>query len=251
MNMNASKTNGAKLLVAIMALALVFTGAVVIFSDSEVYAETTASDFIALDTDGDKKITLTANTVISDAATLDGYTIDCATFTIEFKDAVDGGTNGLILNGSANEFVKFSGAGKTVANVTVNGTNSDVTAQKAIVMVSTNVTFNHCTLNAMSGAVYTMSIYIDNTANNEVKFDDVTSNNALVRFCLDNSAKFTVTNSTLYGVAIVNGFDTGTASGTVGTSGNFSVDANTTIGITYLGTPAGDARFCQSDDQLL
>ena len=41
MNMNVSKTNTGKLLVAVMALAVVLAGAVVVFSDSEVSADTT------------------------------------------------------------------------------------------------------------------------------------------------------------------------------------------------------------------
>ena len=70
MNMNVSKTNGVKLLAAVMVLAMVFAGAAVVLSDSEVNASPTQNDLIDVSSGSlPKGATYSGNTL-----TLDGYT---------------------------------------------------------------------------------------------------------------------------------------------------------------------------------
>ena len=70
MNMNVSKTNGVKLLAAVMVLAMVFAGAAVVLSDSEVNASPARNDLI----DVSSSSLPDGATYSGSTLTLDGYT---------------------------------------------------------------------------------------------------------------------------------------------------------------------------------
>ena len=105
------KTNNRKLLVAVFAMAMIIAAIAVIAGGSNVSADTTQSQLIAMDTDGDKEIGLTEDIVLTEAVTLDGYTINCGTHKISTAYDISGGTNGLTINttGSSNNTITLTG----------------------------------------------------------------------------------------------------------------------------------------------
>ena len=126
------KANRGKLLVAVLAMAVVLAGAAVIFSDSEVNAEPgtdvqantyTASQFLAY-ADTDKVINLGGDVTISDAVNLTGYTVNCKTNSITAKGNVTGGTITGSTDANANNCILTVGA----KGITIDGTTFKITA---------------------------------------------------------------------------------------------------------------------------
>ena len=95
MNMNVSKTNGVKLLAAVMVMAMVVAGATVVISDSE-------ADAFYSNYSGDSIITLTSNVTEND----EGYTFDQSTGTLILNGY--NGTKGFYYAGALKIIVKGS-----------------------------------------------------------------------------------------------------------------------------------------------
>ena len=244
MNMNVSKTNTGKLLVAVLAMAMIIAGAAVVFSDSSVDAATIndESGVTELKTGASNNvITIKEDTVFAVTSGVDftGYTINCGTYKLTFNCNVTGG----IFNGSAESFFNVqttnSAQTVTVKDVTVNGTGT-VSGQKAVATANGGVTYEGCKINANTGGVYTISMYVNSADTNKtVTINNTESNNALFRFSTNNNGVLDLQGTTkLYGIAIVSSLGQSTEA-TLGT--NYKVADTVTIGITNMGFPAGDS----------
>ncbi len=126
------KANRGKLLVAVLAMAIVLAGAAVIFSDSEVNAAAgddvpagtyTASEFLAY-ADTDKVIDLSGDVTISDAVDLTRYTVNCETYSITAKGNVTGGIITGSTDAEANNCILTVGTD----GITIDGTTFKITA---------------------------------------------------------------------------------------------------------------------------
>ena len=252
MIMNANKTKTGKLLMAVLAMLMLVAGAAIVFSDSTVDAAeiNDATDVQSLkDGASNNVITISENTVfaVSEGVDFTGYTINCGTNTVAFNCNVTGGT----FNGSTGSFFNVqtnqTTSTITVKDVTINGTGT-VSGQTAVAFANGGVTFDGCTINAVQGGVYTISMYVnENDSNKTVTLNNTASNNAYFRFSTNNAGVLDLQGtSNLYGVAIVSSLGQFTDA-TVGT--NYKVGENVTIGITCLGFPAGDSWSGQAEDK--
>ena len=161
------KTNNRKFLVAVFAMAMIIAATAVIAGGSNVSADTTQSQLIAMDTDGDKEIDLTGDIVLTEAVTLDGYTINCGTHKISTAYDISGGTNGLTINttGSSNNTITLTG-NANITNVDFKLTK-DASNPKMMPFAINTTTFTStikdCTFastggDAIYGAVHTNGI---------------------------------------------------------------------------------------------
>ena len=88
-NMNK---NAGKYLAAILAMMMVVVGAAVVLSDEASAEDMSATDFLALDTDKDKVISLTEDKSVTGTIDLTGYTVNLAAHVLTFNNAtVTGG----------------------------------------------------------------------------------------------------------------------------------------------------------------
>ena len=239
-----NRKNTGKLLVAVLAMAMIIAGAAVVFSDSSVDAATINDESGVTELkEGatNNVITIKENTVfaVTNGVDFTDYTINCGTYKLTFNCNVTGGT----FNGSAESFFNVqttvSTQDITVKDVTVNGTGT-VSSQKAVATANGGVTYDGCKINANTGGVYTISMYVNSADTNKtVTLNKTESNNALFRFSTNNSGILDLQGTTkLYGVAIVSSLGQN-AGATLGT--NYKVTENVTIGITNMGFPAGDS----------
>ena len=125
MNMNVSKTNGVKLLAAVMVMAMVVAGAAVVISDSE-------TDAFYSNYYGDSIITLSSDVTEND----EGYTFDQLTG----KLTLDGynGTRGFYYDGSLKIVVKGSNSITVDTQAVAGSNNTDGTRFAAIATSSGN-----------------------------------------------------------------------------------------------------------------
>ena len=164
MNMNVSKTNTGKLLVAVLAMAMIIAAAAVVVSSNNVSAASADETALKAMADEDQVIDLNESIVLSGDVELDGYTINCGKFNITTAYDISGGTTGLTINstGSSNNTITLSGDAD-ISNVKFNLTED---ADKAGMMpfaintssftsTITNCTFASTGGNAVYGAVHT------------------------------------------------------------------------------------------------
>ena len=122
MNANVNKSNTGKLLVAVLAMAMIVAGAAVIFSDSEV----SAADSISFD---EGKAVLTEDTTLANALTIsEGQTLDLAGHNLTVPSIIMNGgtiTDSKFTEESTNKIVLTTnisingGSNNTISNVTV------------------------------------------------------------------------------------------------------------------------------------
>ena len=164
MNMNVSKTNTGKLLVAVLAMAMIIAAATVVVSSSNVSADPVSGAELKDMAGDDLVINLDKSIVLSENVNLDGYTINCKKYNITTAYDISGGTKGLTINstGSSNNTITLSGDAN-ISNVKFNLTED---ADKAGMMpfaintssftsTITNCTFASTGGNAVYGAVHT------------------------------------------------------------------------------------------------
>ena len=164
MNMNVSKTNTGKLLVAVLAMAMIIAAATVVVSSSNVSAASVNETSLKAMADDDLVINLNESIVLSEAVELDGYTINCDKFNITTAYDISGGTTGLTINstGSSNNTITLSGDAD-ISNVKFNLTEDADNAgmmpfainTSSFTSTITNCTFTSTGGNAIYGAVHT------------------------------------------------------------------------------------------------
>ena len=146
MNMNVSKTNGVKLLAAVMVMAMVVAGAAVVISDSEAdafYSNYSGDSIITLTsdvTDNDEGYTFVQSTGI---LTLDGYNGTKGFYYANELNIIVKGSNSITVdtqaaagtdNNSGTRFAAIAtGSGKAI---NIDGDNSDDVADKLTITVN-------------------------------------------------------------------------------------------------------------------
>ena len=151
MNMNVRKTNGVKLLAAVMAMAMVFVGASVILSDSEVNAAPAIGDLTDLTSDprGDNwEFTLETKTLALNGVNLDrGFYYD-GDLTITVA-----GDNTITVNTTAEAGTSAFAAIYATGTITIEADDSDATTDEL------TITVNGKTDGDDSGSEWTYGIY--------------------------------------------------------------------------------------------
>ena len=150
MNMNVRKTNGVKLLAAVMAMAMVFVGASVILSDSEVNAAPATDDLINLTNDQDGinwEFTSETKTLALNGVNLDQGFYYNGDLTITVA-----GDNTITVNTTAEAGTSAFAAIYATGIITIQDDDSDATTDELTITVNGKTT-------GSGGSEWTYGIY--------------------------------------------------------------------------------------------
>ncbi len=236
MNMNVNKTNTGKLLVAVLAMAMVIASAAVIVGGSNVSADPIDGDALIAMADEDQVINLNENIVLSEAVVLDGYTINCGKFNITTAYDISGGTTGLTINstGSSNNTITLSG-NANISNVKFNLTEDADNAGMMPFAINTSSftsTITNCTFASTGGNAIYGAVHTNGTAGAtcEVTLNDCQMDSHGVVYYKGASLKITNGSEVNLSFALTNK--------TALSDDNLTVSSDSNIGWTIFGWPS-------------
>ena len=236
MNMSMNKTNTGKLLVAVLAMAMIIAAATVVVSSSNVSATSVDESALKGMADDDLVINLNESIVLSGEINLDGYTINCGKFNITTAYDISGGTTGLTINstGSSNNTITLSGDAD-ISNVKFNLTED---ADKAGMMpfaintTSFTSTISNCTFASTGGNAVYGAVHTNGTAgaNCKVTLNDCQMDSHGVVYYKGASLEITNGSEVNLSFALTNK--------TALSDDNLTVSSNSNIGWTIFGWPS-------------